>query len=237
MKLKKINKFLMVIFICVTLFALGCAGQTSSTSSSSTSKPSTSTTVTTVSTTTSSTTVSTTTTSKTSTSSTSSVSTPKLMQWSKPPDMQIDTKKQYIATLKTNRGDLVLELFTADAPVTVNNFVFLIRQGFYDNTVFHRVIAGFMAQGGDPTATGRGGPGYKFADEFSSKTHETGTLSMANSGPNTNGSQFFITHAPQPHLNGKHSVFGRLKDSIKGMEVLLKIKQGDKLIKATVEEK
>jgi peptidyl-prolyl cis-trans isomerase B (cyclophilin B) len=154
-----------------------------------------------------------------------------------PPPMTIDVKKQYTATLKTDRGDLELELFVKDAPKTVNNFVFLTREGFYDNTVFHRVIADFMVQGGDPTGTGRGGPGYRFADEFSSQKHLAGVLSMANAGPNTNGSQFFITHAPQPHLNGMHTVFGKLKDPKKGMEVLLKIKQGDKLIKAMVEEK
>jgi peptidyl-prolyl cis-trans isomerase B (cyclophilin B) len=157
--------------------------------------------------------------------------------YSTPPPMTIDIKKQYTATLKTDRGDLELELFAADSPKTVNNFVFLIKEGFYDNTTFHRVISNFMAQAGDPTGTGRGGPGYSFADEKNSKKHEAGTLSMANAGPNTNGSQFFITHAPQPHLNGMHTVFGRLKDSKKGMEVLLKIKEGDKLIKASVEEK
>lgn len=157
--------------------------------------------------------------------------------YSTPPPMTIDIKKQYAATLKTDRGDLELELFAADSPKTVNNFVFLIKEGFYDNTTFHRVISNFMVQAGDPTGTGRGGPGYSFADEKNSKKHEAGTLSMANAGPNTNGSQFFITHAPQPHLNGMHTVFGRLKDSKKGMEVLLKIKQGDKLIKASVEEK
>lgn len=151
-----------------------------------------------------------------------------------PPEMAIDTKKKYTATMKTQRGDLVLELFAADAPKTVNNFVFLAREGFFDDTVFHRVIAGFVVQGGDPTGTGTGGPGYKFADEFSSRKHLTGTLSMANSGANTNGSQFFICYAPQPHLDGKHSVFGQLTS---GMDVMLKIKQGDKLIKVTIAEK
>jgi peptidyl-prolyl cis-trans isomerase B (cyclophilin B) len=155
--------------------------------------------------------------------------------YSNPPPMTIDLKKHYTATLKTDRGDLVLELFVADAPKTVNNFVFLVREGFYDNTIFHRVIPDFMAQCGDPTGTGRGGPGYRFADEFSAQKHGAGVLSMANAGPGTNGSQFFITYSPQPHLNGHHSVFGKLKDT-KGMEVLLKIKQGDKIIKATIEE-
>jgi peptidyl-prolyl cis-trans isomerase B (cyclophilin B) len=154
--------------------------------------------------------------------------------YSKPPEMAIDAKKSYTATLKTDRGDLVLELFAADAPNTVNNFVFLAREGFYDGTVIHRVIAGFVVQGGDPTGTGRGGPGYTFADEFSKRKHLTGSLSMANAGPGTNGSQFFITYAPQPHLDGHHSVFGQL---INGMDVLEKIRQGDKLIKATIEEK
>jgi len=157
--------------------------------------------------------------------------------YSAPPPMTIDTKKRYTATLKTDRGDLEIELFASDAPKTVNNFVFLVREGFYDNTVFHRVISDFMAQGGDPTGTGCGGPGYKFNDEINSQKHAAGVISMANAGPNTNGSQFFITHLPQPHLNGKHTVFGKLKDPQKGMETLLKIKQGDKLIKATVEEK
>ncbi len=156
--------------------------------------------------------------------------------YSAPPPMTIDVKKHYTATLKTDRGDLVLELFAADAPKTVNNFVFLAREGFYDNTIFHRVIPNFMAQGGDPTGTGRGDPGYRFADEPNNQKHIAGVISMANAGPNTNGSQFFITHSPQPHLNGKHTVFGKLKDAKKGMEVLLNIKQGDKLIKVTIEE-
>ncbi|MBN1367686.1 MAG: peptidylprolyl isomerase [Dehalococcoidales bacterium] len=147
--------------------------------------------------------------------------------------MTIDTKKKYTATMKTQRGDLVLELFAADAPNTVNNFVFLAREGFYDDTVFHRVIAGFMAQGGDPTGTGSGGPGYRFADEFSRRKHLTGSLSMANAGPNTNGSQFFICYEPQAHLDGHHSVFGQLT---KGMDIHQQIKQGDKLIKVTIEE-
>ena len=146
--------------------------------------------------------------------------------YSAPPPMTIDVKKHYTATLKTDRGDIVLELFAADAPKTVNNFVFLAREGFYDNTVFHRVISDFMAQGGDPTGTGRGDPGYRFADERNNQKHAAGVISMANAGPNTNGSQFFITHLPQPHLDGKHTVFGKLKDPKKGMEVLLKDQAG-----------
>lgn len=155
--------------------------------------------------------------------------------YSAPPSMTIDTSKQYTATIETRKGKLVLELFAADAPLTVNNFVSLARDGFYDGVTFHRVIPDFMAQGGDPTGTGRGGPGYSFADEFSPNlTHGTGALSMANSGPDTNGSQFFITYAPQPHLNGKHSVFGRL---IEGMDVLKKLENGDTMRKVTIEEK
>ena len=138
-----------------------------------------------------------------------------------------------IATLETDKGNLELELFDTDVPVTVANFVSLARDGFYNGTVFHRVIPGFVVQGGDPTGTGRGGPGFTFADEITHHTHVEGALSMANSGPNTNGSQFFITYAPQHHLDGKHSVFGQLT---KGMDVLKKIKQGDVLKKVTIKE-
>jgi peptidyl-prolyl cis-trans isomerase B (cyclophilin B) len=147
-------------------------------------------------------------------------------QWSKPPEMEIDPKKKYTATFSTDKGDIVLELFADKVPATVNNFVFLARQGFYDNTIFHRVIANFMAQGGDPTGTGRGGPGYRFKDEFnqSLRHDKPGILSMANAGPNTNGSQFFITHVPTPWLDNKHSVFGEV---ISGMDVLLSIPERD----------
>ena len=138
--------------------------------------------------------------------------------------MNIDPGKEYTATIETEHGDLVLELFAADCPVTVNNFVTLARKGFYDGTMFHRVIPGFMAQGGDPTGTGRGGPGYTFPDEFSEHTHVAGALSMANAGPDSNGSQFFVTYAPQPHLDGHHSVFGQL---IEGADVLEKLNPGD----------
>jgi cyclophilin family peptidyl-prolyl cis-trans isomerase len=147
-------------------------------------------------------------------------------QWSSPPAMAIDPQKTYIATINTDKGNIVIKLHANLVPKTVNNFVFLARQGFYDSTIFHRVIANFMAQGGDPTGTGRGGPGYKFADEFhSSLRHDKpGVLSMANSGPNTNGSQFFITHVPTPWLDKKHSVFGQV---IEGMDVLLSIPPRD----------
>ncbi len=146
------------------------------------------------------------------------------MTYGSPPAMTIDPQKSYTATIETARGDIVCELFAADAPITVNNFVFLAREGFYDGVIFHRVVADFVIQGGDPTGTGSGGPGYRFGDEFSSRRHETGTLSMANAGPNTNGSQFFITHSPQSHLDGKHSVFGQV---IEGMDVVLAIREGD----------
>jgi cyclophilin family peptidyl-prolyl cis-trans isomerase len=147
-------------------------------------------------------------------------------QWSKPPSMEIDPKKTYTALIHTDKGDINIQLFTDKTPKTVNNFVFLARQGFYDGTIFHRVIKDFMAQGGDPTGTGRGGPGYNFADEFhpSLKHDKPGILSMANAGPNTNGSQFFITHVPTPWLDRKHSVFGEVKG---GMDVVLSIPPRD----------
>ncbi|HWQ45644.1 MAG TPA: peptidylprolyl isomerase [Longilinea sp.] len=148
------------------------------------------------------------------------------LQFSQPPAFALDLKKKYSATFKTDKGDIVIELFADKVPTTVNNFVFLARQGFYDNTIFHRVIADFMAQGGDPTGTGMGGPGYKFRDEFDPtlRHNKPGILSMANAGPNTNGSQFFITHLPTPWLDNKHSVFGQV---IKGMDVLLSIPPRD----------
>jgi cyclophilin family peptidyl-prolyl cis-trans isomerase len=147
-------------------------------------------------------------------------------QWSSAPALAIDGTKKYSATLHTDKGDITLELFADKTPVTVNNFVFLAREGFYDGTLFHRVIADFMAQGGDPTGSGRGGPGYKFSDEFhpSLKHSKPGILSMANAGPNTNGSQFFITHVPTPWLDNKHSVFGQVID---GMKVLMSIPPRD----------
>ena len=147
--------------------------------------------------------------------------------------MTIDMGKQYTATIETEKGNLVLELFASDVPVTVNNFVFLAREGFYDGTTFHRVIPDFVAQGGDPTGTGAGTPGYSFADEFTEHTHVAGALSMANSGANTNGCQFFITYSPQHHLDGNHSVFGQL---IEGMDVLEEIEQGDTIVRITIEE-
>ena len=132
-----------------------------------------------------------------------------MKQYASPPQLTIDPAKTYSATIKTSAGTLTAELFAADAPNTVNNFVFLAREGFYDGVIFHRVIKGFMVQGGDPTGTGRGGPGYKFADELVSKPYARGTLAMANAGPNTNGSQFFIMHADYP-LPPNYTIFGKL---------------------------
>jgi cyclophilin family peptidyl-prolyl cis-trans isomerase len=144
--------------------------------------------------------------------------------YSSPPEMMIDIEKQYTATIETKKGDIELELFAQDAPITVNNFVFLAREGFYNGTTFHRVIRGFMAQGGDPNADGTGGPGYTFEDEINQHKHDAGVISMANRGPDTNGSQFFITFSPQPELNGYFTVFGKVMD---GMDVLQKLKTGD----------
>lgn len=158
-----------------------------------------------------------------------------MKQWSAPPPMTIDPKKTYRATIQTDRGDIELELYPQHAPKTVNNFVFLARKGFYDGVTFHRVIDDFVIQGGDPTGTGRGGPGYRFEDEVKGNPlrHETGVISMANAGPNTNGSQFFITHSSQPHLDGRHTVFGKV---VSGMDVVNAIRQGDKMIKVVITE-
>lgn len=153
------------------------------------------------------------------------------------PDMVIDPEKTYVAHIKTDKGTISVDLFAERAPKTVNNFVFLAQQGFYDGTIFHRVIGDFMIQGGDPTGTGRGGPGYKWDDEQSALQipHEKGSLSMANAGPNTNGSQFFITHAPQPHLNGKHAVFGKVQ-SDDDQKVVDAIEKGDMIDTIDIDE-
>jgi len=158
--------------------------------------------------------------------------------------MGIDPKKKYKAHMETDKGTMVIELFADKAPKTVNNFVFLAREGYYEGIIFHRVIANFMVQGGDPTGRGSGGPGYKFGDEFhpSLKHDKQGVLSMANAGPGTNGSQFFITHVPTPHLDGKHSVFGQVME---GLDVLMSIPERNpsnvnasavKIIRVTIEE-
>lgn len=150
-------------------------------------------------------------------------------QYTYPPEMVIDPAKSYTAVFRTSRGDIHVTLFTDKAPITVNNFVFLAKDGFYDNTTFHRVIPDFMVQGGDPEGSGRGGPGYRFNDEpgaLSLRHSGPGILSMANAGPNTNGSQFFITHVATPWLDGKHGVFGKVADQ-KSLDVLMQIRERD----------
>ena len=132
-----------------------------------------------------------------------------MKQYDAPPALSIDAAKSYTATIETSAGSMVAELFPGDAPNTVNNFVFLANDGFYDDVIFHRVISGFMIQGGDPTGTGRGGPGYRFDDEPVTRSYDRGTLAMANAGPNTNGSQFFIMHADYP-LPPNYTIFGKL---------------------------
>ncbi len=157
------------------------------------------------------------------------------LRWDSPPEMQIDTSKAYMAEIETNKGIIEVELHPEHAPKTVNNFVFLAREGFYDGVSFHRVISNFMIQGGDPTGTGSGGPGYSFEDEVKENPlkHEKGVISMANAGPNTNGSQFFITHSPQPHLNGKHTVFGKVVSS---QDTVDSIRQGDTIERIKISE-
>jgi len=156
-------------------------------------------------------------------------------QWNTPPELTIDANKSYTAEMVTNKGTIVLDLSANHAPKTVNNFVFLAREGYYDGVAFHRVISNFMVQGGDPTGTGMGGPGYQFEDEFANNPlrHIDNVISMANAGPGTNGSQFFITHASQPHLDGRHTVFGKLTE---GVDVLNSIQQGDLMEKVTITE-
>lgn len=170
-------------------------------------------------------------------------------QYASPPAMAIDPKKTYRATMNTTKGPISIDLFTDRAPITVNNFVFLSRDGFYDDVIFHRVLEGFMAQGGDPTGSGRGGPGYRWDDEASALgiQHDApGTFSMANAGPNTNGSQFFITFVATPHLDGRHAVFGRVSDDA-SMQVLNSLQRidpqrpnsgvvADKITDVTIEE-
>jgi len=169
---------------------------------------------------------------------------PKPKTYSSPPPMTIDVNKHYTATIKTVKGDIVLELYPADAPVTVNNFVFLAREGFYNGCTFHRVLPGFMAQGGDPTGTGTGGPGYTIKDEFNKRPFIAGTLGMARTAaPNSGGCQFFICFAPAPNLNGQYAVFGQVT---KGMDVLNKITprdpnnnpsfKGDTILEITIAE-
>lgn len=147
-------------------------------------------------------------------------------QWSSPPEIAIDPAKKYAAVISTDKGEITIELYADKVPNTVNNFVFLARAGYYDGTYFHRVIPSFMVQGGDPTGTGSGGPGYRFEDEFdaSLRHDKPGVLSMANAGPGTNGSQFFLTHVATPHLDDKHTVFGQI---VAGLDVLMSIPERD----------
>jgi cyclophilin family peptidyl-prolyl cis-trans isomerase/protein-disulfide isomerase len=163
------------------------------------------------------------------------------------PQMTIDLSKQYLATLKTVKGDIVLQLFPDKAPLAVNSFVFLARNGWFDGVTFHRVIPGFVAQAGDPSGTGYGGPGYAFKNEISPdlKFDQAGLLAMANAGPDTNGSQFFITLAPTPNLDGKYTIFGKV---VSGMDVVnrltardpsqsIDLPPGDQILKVSIEEK
>jgi cyclophilin family peptidyl-prolyl cis-trans isomerase len=147
-------------------------------------------------------------------------------QYKQAEDMNLDVKKKYSAILTSSKGKIVIELFNDKAPITVNNFVFLAKEGFYNGTTFHRVIKDFMVQGGDPTGTGTGGPGYRFKDEFRADLKHTGPgiLSMANAGPGTNGSQFFITHVATPWLDGRHTVFGKV---VEGMDAVNAIPERD----------
>ncbi len=168
-----------------------------------------------------------------------------LKSYTQPPPMVIDTTKDYTAIIETEKDNLVLELFAADVPVTVNNFVFLAREGFYDGSMFHRVIPEFVAQGGDYTGTGTLTPGYYIPNEITSHNHTAGALSMANAGPDKNGCQFFITYNAEPDLDGGYSVFGQL---IEGMDVLEQLTprdpltppypdyDGDTIIRITIEE-
>ncbi|MBI3175491.1 MAG: peptidylprolyl isomerase [Chloroflexi bacterium] len=163
------------------------------------------------------------------------------------PPLAIDPSKQYLATLHTEKGDIVLQLYADKSPIAVNSFIFLARQGWFDGVTFHRVISGFMAQSGDPTGSGRGNPGYLFKNEIDPtlKFDQPGVLAMANSGPDTNGSQFFITFAPQPSLDGQYTIFGRV---VSGMDVLESLTlrdpetnpnltPGDKILSVEITEK
>ncbi len=164
--------------------------------------------------------------------------------YDRPPEMALDLYKDYHANLVTEKGTVRIRLFAEQAPETVNNFVFLAREGYFDGTTFHRVIEGFMAQGGDPTGTGTGGPGYSIRDEFhpNLRHDKPGILSMANRGPNTGGSQFFITHAATPWLDDRHAIFGEV---VEGMEVVNALRErdpqsdrepGDRLERVQIEE-
>jgi len=153
-------------------------------------------------------------------------------RYNAPPEMQIETNKTYKATIKTNKGDIHVELSPSEAPMTVNNFVVLARDGFYDGIRFHRVVPHFVIQAGDPTGTGAGGPGYQFRDEPVRRAYKAGTMAMANAGPNTNGSQFFICIEDQPNLPPNYTIFGQ---TTSGMDVVRNIRQGDVIETITIE--
>jgi len=168
------------------------------------------------------------------------------IQYTSCPEITIDTSRQYFATIETEIGDIQVELFADEAPLAVNNFVFLARDGWYDGVTFHRVMPGFVAQAGDPSGTGFGGPGYAFSNEITERTFdEAGLLAMANAGPDSNGSQFFITYAPADQLNGGYTIFGSV---ISGMDIAenlsardpsqrLDLPPGDEIITITIEER
>ena len=153
-------------------------------------------------------------------------------RYSAPPEMQIEMNRTYHAVIKTNKGDIHLDLNPAEAPLTVNNFVVLARDGYYNGVTFHRVVPKFVIQGGDPTGTGSGGPGYNFKDEAVTRPYKAGTVAMANAGPNTNGSQFFICLEDQPGLPPNYTIFG---DTVTGMDVVRNIRVGDVMQSVTIE--
>lgn len=144
--------------------------------------------------------------------------------WDEPPEMTIDPEGRYTAVIKTDRGDMKVRLMPEVAPASVNNFVFLAREGFYDGCTFHRVIPGFVAQGGDPTGSGSGGPGYQFQDELNDLPFDQGIIGMANAGPGTNGSQFYLMLDAAPHLTGNYTAFGMIEE---GLDVMLALRPRD----------
>lgn len=149
----------------------------------------------------------------------------RIKTYSSPPPQVLDPKRKYKALLTTSKGKIDIELFANETPKTVNNFVFLAKEGFYNNTIFHRVMKGFMIQGGDPKGDGTGGPGYKFEDEKITRDYKRGIVAMANSGPNTNGSQFFITDKATPWLDGRHSVFGRVTEGLEVVHLIARVER------------
>lgn len=229
LKARKIKKFITIVLLGVTLFAVGCAGQASPSSKPAGTTPPT-TTVSPVTTTNPPSSVAqpATTSSPKPTPVTvvpsSTAATPRVTSWSSPPAMQIDQSKKYFATIETSLGTFKIELFASETPITVNNFVFLAQQNFYNGVIFHRIIKPFMVQTGDPMGTGGGGPGYQFKDELPVKhQYAPGIVAMANAGPNTNGSQFFIcTGANSAGLNSapNYTQFGQV---VEGMDIVQQI--------------